>query len=73
MMFHPYYLDRITQARLLARFVPTLDSSEDAANASDFSRHAIIVRNTKQFQLVEKYLDYGLSFNQVSHVMADTK
>jgi hypothetical protein len=52
LMFHPEDMDGITRARLLESFVPTLDSSEDAADASDVSRHAITVTNTKQFQLV---------------------
>ena len=52
----------ITQARLLASFVPTLYSSEDAADAGTVSWYAIIVVNTKQFQLVAQYLASGLSF-----------
>jgi hypothetical protein len=43
---------RDTRARLLESFVPTLDSSEDAADAGDVSRYAITVTNTKLFQLV---------------------
>jgi hypothetical protein len=42
-------MDEITRARLLESFVPTLDSSEDAADAGDVSRYAITVTNTKQF------------------------
>jgi hypothetical protein len=52
MMFHPEDMDGITRARLLENFVPTLDSSEDAADAGDFSRYAITATNTKHFQLV---------------------
>ena len=66
MMFHLYYLDRITQARLLARFVPTLDSSEDAADADNASWYSITVNNTNQFKLVAKYLSVGLYFHQVA-------
>ena len=73
MMFHPEDMDGITRARLLARFVPTLDLSEDAADAGDVSRYAIIVSNTKQFQLVAQYLAAGLSFRQVAQVMLETK
>ena len=35
MMFHPEDMVGITRARLLASFVPTLDSSEDAADAGN--------------------------------------
>jgi hypothetical protein len=49
MMFHPEDMDGITRARPLESFVPTLDSSEDSANASDVSWYAITVTNTKQF------------------------
>jgi hypothetical protein len=52
MMFHPEDMDGITRARLLEKIVPTLDSSEDAADAGDVSRYAIAVTNTKHFQLV---------------------
>jgi len=52
MMFHPEDMDGITRARPLESFVPTLDSSEDTPDASDVSRYAITVTNTKQFQLV---------------------
>ena len=62
MMFHPEDMVGITRARLLASFVPTLDSSEDAAYAGNVSRYAIIIGNTKQFQLVAQYLASGLSF-----------
>ena len=47
-MFHPEDMVGITRARLLASFVPTLDSSEDAADAGNFSRYAIIFGNTKK-------------------------
>jgi hypothetical protein len=50
MMFLPEDMDGITRARLLESFVPTLDSSEGAADAGDVSRYAITVPNTKQFQ-----------------------
>jgi hypothetical protein len=73
MMFHPEDMDGITRARLLERFVPTLDSSEDAANAGDVSRYAITVTNPKEFQLVAQYLAAGLSFRQVSQVIMGTK
>lgn len=73
MMFHPEDMDGTTRARLLSSFVPTLDSSEDAANASGISRYAIIVNNTKQFLLVAQYLAAGLSFRQVAQVVLDTK
>jgi hypothetical protein len=46
MMFHPEDMDGITRARLLESFAPTLDSSEDAANAGVVSRYAITVTNT---------------------------
>jgi hypothetical protein len=36
--FHPEDVDGITRARLLEIFVPTLDSSKDAADAGDVSR-----------------------------------
>jgi hypothetical protein len=73
MMFHPVDMDGITRALLLERFVPTLDSSEDAADAGDVSRYAITATNTKQFQLVAQYLAAGLSFRQVSQVIMETK
>ena len=73
MMFHPEDMDGVTRARLLASFFPTLDSSEDAADAGDVSWYAIIVSNTKQFQLVAQYLAAGMSFHQVAHVILDTK
>jgi hypothetical protein len=66
MMFHPEDMDGITRARLLESFVPTLDSSEDAADAGDVTQYAITVTNTKQFQLVVQYLAVGLSFRQVT-------
>ena len=53
--------------------MPALDYSEDATYVSNISRYAIIARNTKQFQLVEQYLDSGLSFHQVKNVVVDTK
>jgi hypothetical protein len=53
--------------------VPTLDSSEDAADAGDVSWYAITITNTKQFQLVAQYLAAGLSFRQVSQVIMETK
>ena len=40
-----------------------------AADASDVSRYAITVSNTKQFQLVAQYLASGLSFLQVAQVL----
>jgi hypothetical protein len=49
MMFHPEDMDGITRARLLECLVPTIDSSEDAADAGDVSRYAITVTDTKQF------------------------
>ena len=73
MMFHPEDMVGITRARLLASFVPTLDSSEDAADAGNIIWYAIIVGNMKQFQLVAKYLAAGLSFRQVAQVMLYTK
>jgi hypothetical protein len=73
MMFHPEDMDGITRARLLESFVPTLDSSEDAADVGVVSRYAIIVTNTKQFQLVAQYLAAGLSFRQVSQVIMEMK
>jgi hypothetical protein len=69
MMFHPDDMHGIARARLLESFVPTLDSSEVAADAGDVSRYAITVTNTKQFQLVAQYLAAGLSFRQVSQVI----
>ena len=73
MMFHSEDMDGITRARLIARFVPTLDSSKDAADAGNVSWCAIIVSYTKQSQLVAQYLASILSFHQVSRVMLDTK
>jgi hypothetical protein len=73
MMFHPEGMDGITRARLLESFVPTLDSSEDAADAGDLSLYAIPVTNTTQFQLVAQYLAAGKSFRQVSQVIMETK
>ena len=73
MMFHLEDMDGITRARLLTRFVPALDSSEDAADAGNVSRYAIIVRNKNQFQLVAQYLAAGLSFRHVAQVILDTK
>jgi hypothetical protein len=66
MMFHPEDMDGITRARLFESFVPTVDSSEDAADAGNVNQYAITVTNTKQFQLVVKYLAAGLSFRQVT-------
>ena len=73
MMFHPEDMVGITRARILASFVPTLDYPEDAADAGNVSQYAIIVGNTKQFQLVAQYLAAGMSFRQVAQVMLDTK
>jgi hypothetical protein len=39
MTFHPEDMDGITRVRLLEIFAPTLDSSEDAANAGDVNRY----------------------------------
>ena len=72
-IFHLEDMDGVTLTRLLLSFVPNLYSSEDAADAGDVSRYAIIVSNTKQFQLVAQYLAAGLSFHQVEHVIIDTK
>ena len=44
MMFHPDYLDWITQAQLLASFVPTIDSSKDIGDVGHVSRYAIIIK-----------------------------
>ena len=52
MIFHPVDMVGITRARLIASFVPTLDSSEDAVESGNISQYAIIVNNTNQFQLV---------------------
>ena len=73
MMFHIEDMVGITQARLLESFVPTLDYSEDAADAGNVSRYAIIFGNIKQFQLVAQYFSAGLLFRQVAQVMLDTK
>ena len=72
MMFHPEDMVGITRSRLLASFVPTLYSSEDAAYACNVSWYTIIAGNTNQFQLVGKYLAVRMSFRQVAHVMLDT-
>jgi hypothetical protein len=72
-MFHPEDMHGTTRARLLESFVPTLDSSEDAADVDDVSWYAITVTNTKQFQLVAQHLAAGLSFRQVSQVIMETK
>ena len=63
----------ITRACLLASFVPTLDSSEDASDAGNVSRYAIIVGNTNQFQSVAQCLAAGLSFRQLAQVMLNKK
>ena len=73
MMFQPEDMVGITQARLLTRFVLTLDSSEDAAGEGNFSRYAIIVGNTNQFQLVAQYLAAGMYFRQMAQGMLNTK
>ena len=73
MVFHPEEMDGVTQARLLERFVPTLYSSEDAADSGNVSWYAIIVSNTKQFQLVAQYLDSELLFHQVAQVIIEMK
>jgi hypothetical protein len=73
MMFHPEDMGGITRARLLESFVPTLDSSEDAADAGYVSRYAIVVTSTKQFQLLAQYFAAGLSFRKVSQVIMETK
>ena len=73
MMFRPEDMVEITRARLLASFFPTLDSSEDAADAGSVSRYAIIFSNTKQFQLVAQYFAAGLLFCQVAQVILDMK
>ena len=62
MMFHPEDMVGITRSCILASVVPTIYSSEDSADAGNFSRYAIIVGNTKQFQLVAQYLAAGTSF-----------
>ena len=53
--------------------MPTLDYSEDAADAGNVSRYAIIVSNTNQFQFVAQYLAAGLLLHQVAQVMLNTK
>ena len=58
---------------LIARFVPALDSSWDAADAGDISWYAVIIINTNQFQLVAKYVSSRLLFHQVAHLIIDTK
>ena len=73
MMFHLEDMVGITRAHPIVSFVPTLDYSEDAADAGNVSRYAIIVGNTKQFQLVAQYLASGLSFRQVTQLMLDTE
>ena len=73
MMFHPKDMDGITQACLLKSFVPTLNSSEDAADASNVSWYAITIINPKQFQLVAQNLAAGLLFHQVARVLIETK
>ena len=72
-MFHPYDLDGITWACLFTSFILTLYSSEDAEDTSNVSWYAIMVSNTKQFQLVEEYLASIMVFYQVAQVMVDTK
>ena len=62
MMFYPEDMVGINRARLLSIFLPTLDSSDDAADAGNVSRYAIIIGNTKHFQLVAQYLAAGLLF-----------
>ena len=62
MMFYPYYLDGITQTCLLAIFLSNLNYSEDVADAGNVSLYAIIISNTKQFQLFAQYLDDWVSF-----------
>ena len=73
MMFHPEDMVRINRSRLLASFVPTLDSSEDAEDTGNVSWYDITVGNTKHFQLVAQYLAAGMSFHQVAQVMLNTK
>ena len=73
MMLHPEEMVGITQAHLLASFVPTLDSSEDSEDEGNVSWYSIIVSNTKQFQLVAQYLSSGLSFCQMAQVMLNKK
>jgi hypothetical protein len=51
MMFHPEDMDGTTRALLLESSVPSLDSSEGAADAGDVSRYAITVTNTNQFSV----------------------
>jgi hypothetical protein len=60
MMFHPDDTDGTTRARLLESFVPTLDSSEDAADAGDVSRYAVPSPTPSRFSWLHNFwlLDY---------------
>ena len=59
-MFHNKDIYRVIWYWILVISVVALDSSEDVADKSDVSWYAITISNTKQFLLVEKYLDSGL-------------
>ena len=47
MMFHPEDKNGISRSHLLSSFAPTLDLSENAADAGNISWYAIIINNTK--------------------------
>lgn len=66
-------MNRTSRSFLLSDFAPTLDLSEHAADAGGICRCAIIVNNSKHFQLVARFLGAGLSFRQVTQVMLHTK
>ena len=65
-------MDGISQERILTSFEATLDLLE-GDDAGPISHYAITMNNARQFTLVAQYLASGLSFWQVSCVLANTK
>lgn len=73
MMFYLEDMNGTSRACLLSSILPIIDLSEVVADAGGISRYAVIAKNTKQFQLVARYLGGGLSFHLVAQVMLDRK
>lgn len=73
MMLHPEDMSSASRACLLLGFEPILDPFENTADFTGTIWHAIIAKNSMQFQLFARYFGAGLSFSQVPQVMLETK
>lgn len=73
MMFHPEDMAEVSRARLFESFDRSVDPDDSEQSFPNAGRYNIIIRNTKQFKLVCRYLASGLSFRQIVQVISDTK